>query len=100
MPNDNWSTVRERIDWNFMREVEGDWSTGYVPNPKGRHHSGVTIVNGYDLGGKTEADLDRLQLSESLKEKLRPYLGKAGPNGRDAQNALNTNLENFRTHLN
>lgn len=100
MPNDNWDAVKGRIDWDFMHEVEGDWSTGYVPNPAKKHHSGVTIVNGYDLGEKTEDDFKRMGLSEGLRQKLRPYMGKAGPQGSEAIKALNTNLNQFRDHLN
>jgi Bacterial toxin homologue of phage lysozyme, C-term len=93
----SWDAIKNSIDWDFMRSVEGDWLTGYVPNPKGPHHSGVTIVNGYDLGSKTERDLQRLGVSETIKDKLRPYLGKKG---KDAINSLNTNLERFRDSLN
>jgi lysozyme-like predicted toxin len=63
------------IDWDFIAEQEGAASQdAYVPNPEGSQ-SGVTVGTGVDLGARNSADLERLGLSEALRERLEPYLG-------------------------
>jgi hypothetical protein len=71
------------IDMQFLTQLEGSVSYGYVPTyrrgaRKGEAigQSGVTIGVGCDLGGRSEADLRRLGLPCDLVVKLRPYLGK------------------------
>lgn len=70
-----------RIDWNFIRGKEGDWSVGYVPNIKDRRgviKSGATILFGFDLGQHDLPELKELHLSAGLQSKLAPYLGAKG----------------------
>jgi len=75
-----------QIDWTFVagRETQLDKNgkpiyitEGYVPNPQ-KSKSGVTVGIGFDIGQRNEHDLDRLDLPEGLKEKLRPYLKLEG----------------------
>jgi len=70
-----------RIDWEFIRGKEGDWSVGYVPNIKDRRglvRSGTTILFGFDLGQHDLPELKSLHLSTALETKLQPYLQKRG----------------------
>lgn len=70
-----------RIDWNFIRGKEGDWSIGYVPNIRNRQgvvKSGTTILFGFDLGQHDLPELKQLHLSSRLELKLAPYLGVKG----------------------
>ncbi len=70
-------TLRQgpNIDWDFIAQQEGRAvQDGYVPNPEGSQ-SGVTVATGVDLGARDMDDLNRLGLSDALKEKLEPYLG-------------------------
>lgn len=64
------------IDWSFIRELEGFRTDVYVPQEEGKplDKSGPTVGSGVDLGQMSEADLDKLDISSSLKEKLKPYL--------------------------
>ncbi|WPB82091.1 pesticin C-terminus-like muramidase [Archangium violaceum] len=63
------------IDWDFIAEQEGAArQDAYVPDPEGSQ-SGVTVGTGVDLGARNSADLERLGLSEELRERLEPYLG-------------------------
>jgi hypothetical protein len=71
-----------RIDWDFIRGKEGDWSVGYVPNIKNRRgvvKSGTTVLFGFDLGQHDLPELKELHLSSGLESKLAPYLGAKGP---------------------
>jgi hypothetical protein len=69
---------RINIDFDFIAELEGGSLTkGYVPDPE-NSQSGVTIAVGFDLGARDLRDLQRLGLSESLIEILKPYLGYKG----------------------
>lgn len=77
------------VNWNFIAANEGPRTHGYVPldnNGEPYANSGVTIAIGFDLGGKTVADLKKLGLPHDLVTKLAPYLGKQG---QTAQNYLN-----------
>lgn len=74
------------IDWNFISVNEGGQIlVGYVPLISiGK--SGVTIATGYDLGQRTAAQIQKLALPQSLRDKLAPYGGlQLG----DAQTKLN-----------
>jgi type VI secretion system secreted protein VgrG len=64
-----------KVNWNFIRELEGFETTGYVPDA-GASSSGVTIGTGFDLGARQESDLDGLD--DDLKEALKPFLGFKG----------------------
>lgn len=87
-----------RIDWNFIRGREGDWSVGYVPNVQNRKgvvKSGTTILFGFDLGQHDLPELRELHLSSGLESKLAPYLGAKGTDAvmapqRRLEGALNT----------
>ena len=77
------------VDWNFIAAREGAMTNGYVPpdssgNPDA--NSGVTIAVGFDLGGRTIADLQSLGLASDLVATLTPYLGLKG---QAAQSCLN-----------
>ena len=65
------------VDWAFIREREGDKLDGYVPDAGGSS-SGVTIATGIDLGQRNAADIDRLDITDDLKKKLKPYCLKTG----------------------
>lgn len=70
---------RNKVDFDFIKDQEGFETRGYVPkDSKGNilGKSGVTIASGFDLGQKSLSDLEGL--SDSLIEKLTPYLGKKG----------------------
>lgn len=69
------------IDWTFIRQWEGSWLEGYVPNSptaKGTLASGVTVLAGFDLGQQSLATIDALPVSTALKARLRPYVGLRG----------------------
>ena len=65
------------VDFDFIKEQEGFETTVYVPRDedgkKALEKSGVTIASGFDLGKRSEKDLEGLP--ESIKNKLKPYLG-------------------------
>jgi len=63
-----------QIDHEFINKFEGVEKEGYVPDSKGSK-SGVTIANGFDLGARNENDLKILGFPETLRDKLKPYLG-------------------------
>lgn len=66
------------IDFSFIAHLEGGSATrGYVPDA-GNSCSGVTIATGFDLGQRQLADLQALDLPDTLAERLRPYLGLTG----------------------
>ncbi len=62
------------IDHEFIGLLEGSTKHGYVPNPE-TSQSGVTIATGFDLGARNIKDLMALGFSDSLINKLSPYLG-------------------------
>lgn len=62
------------IDYDFIGDLEGSTNTGYVPDPE-TSNSGVTVAVGFDLGARSEQDLNDLGLSSDLVDKLKPYLG-------------------------
>ena len=68
----------ENIDYSFLSELEGgSKTTGYVPAAS-VSKSGVTIATGFDLGQRSESDLESLKLDPLLIVKLQPYLGAKG----------------------
>jgi hypothetical protein len=67
--------MSNNIDFSFISSLEGGQQLkGYVP-ASGVSNSGVTVATGFDLGARNEADLKKLNLSISLINKLKPYLG-------------------------
>jgi|GEM_PF-1671772 len=88
LPAEESAAPNNAIDWDFIGELEGKAEqNGYVPNPEGSK-SGVTVGTGVDLGARDSDDLERLGLSESLQQKLQPYLGLRQ---QDAVDALEAN---------
>ncbi|QDE98954.1 pesticin C-terminus-like muramidase [Myxococcus xanthus] len=86
------------VDWDFIAEQEGRAvQDGYVPDATGSK-SGVTVGTGVDLGARDMNDLDRLGLSDALKTKLEPYLGKQGQDAADflAENPLNLTADEVK----
>ena len=74
------------IDFNFIRELEGFSSSGYVPEDQpGGVESGVTIGTGIDLGSKSLKGVQKAGVSKEVLKLLRPYIGKRG---REAANLL------------
>ena len=65
------------VDWAFIRAREGDKLDGYVPDAQGSS-SGVTIATGIDLGQRGASDIDKLDITDDLKKKLKPYCLKTG----------------------
>jgi hypothetical protein len=66
------------IMFEFLRDVEGFETSGYVPEDEQGNpieNSGVTIATGLDLGQQDEDSLRRMGLSEELISIFRPYLG-------------------------
>ena len=77
--------MADKIDFEFLSNLEGGCQTvGYVP-AAGLSKSGVTIATGFDLGQRSESDLKTLGIYSGLIEKLKPYLGIRGA---DAQKSL------------
>lgn len=61
------------IDFKFISKLEGGSQlTGYVP-AAAKSKSGVTIATGFDLGARSKADIDKLNITAALKKKLKPY---------------------------
>ncbi|HKX64136.1 MAG TPA: pesticin C-terminus-like muramidase [Rhizomicrobium sp.] len=93
--NNNAAALPAGVDWGFINEREGVLTTGNVPKDK-QHHpfakSGVTIASGFDLGGRTAADLRRLGLSDDLVTSLTPYLGLRGQAAQDYLTAHPLNI--------
>jgi len=69
--------LKEQVDIDFIKSLEGSSLVGYVPKEKGTPlgGSGVTVASGFDLGQRNEQDLRLLGLRPQLIAKLRPYLG-------------------------
>lgn len=66
--------VYERIDFEFICQLEGYSLKGYVPDPE-HSRSGVTIASGFDLGQRSAAELKSMFPPE-LANRLMPYVGK------------------------
>ncbi len=75
MPLLRHAVRRLAIDWSFISSEEGGQQLdAYVPLPD-TSQSGVTIGTGFDIGQRTEAEIDQLDVPERLKQKLKPYCG-------------------------
>ena len=67
------SARQPAIDWTFISSEEGGQQLhGYVPMPD-TSQSGVTVGTGVDIGQRTEAEIDQLDLPARLKRKLKPF---------------------------
>lgn len=73
------------IDWKFIADLEGGLQlNGYVPAAS-TSNSGVTIATGVDLGARTLKEIGKWPVTDDLKIKLAPYVGRKG---QDALNLL------------
>lgn len=72
------------VDTDFIGRQEGFRLDAYVPDPL-FSSSGVTVGTGVDVGQRSAADIQALDIPETLKQKLIPY---AGLKGLDAVNFL------------
>lgn len=69
------TTTEPDVDWSFISDREGGQALeGYVPAAD-VSKSGVTVGTGFDIGQRTEADIDAMDIPDTLKEKLKPYAG-------------------------
>jgi WXG100 family type VII secretion target len=69
------TTTEPDVDWDFISDREGGQALdGYVPAAD-VSKSGVTVGTGFDIGQRTEADIDAMDIPDTLKEKLKPYAG-------------------------
>ena len=74
--------IKNKIDWEFISELEGNKLSGYVPDPA-HSKSGVTIASGFDLGCRASEEL--IDEFGMLGCHLANY---AGLKGYDAEEAL------------
>ncbi|MDQ3303271.1 MAG: pesticin C-terminus-like muramidase [Actinomycetota bacterium] len=72
------------VDSGFIGRQEGFRLDAYVPDPL-FSMSGVTVGTGVDIGQRSVADIQALDIPEGLKQKLIPY---AGLKRQDAVNFL------------
>lgn len=103
------------IDLDFLGELEGYETKGYVPG-KGKK-SGVTIGIGIDLGQQSEKGLLDAGLTPDTVRKLKPYLGLKGDSARAklkkhplvlddettkyiTRNVINDNIDKLREKFN
>lgn len=75
------SEPQELVRFDFLEQVEGLETAGYVPTeddgtPLGQ--SGPTIASGFDLGQHSLQDLRAMGMPSHLVGKLKPYLGVQG----------------------
>lgn len=69
------TTTEPDVDWDFISDREGGQALeGYVPAAD-VSKSGVTVGTGFDIGQRTEADIEAMDIPDTLKEKLKPYAG-------------------------
>jgi hypothetical protein len=65
----------DKIDWDLISEFEGKGiNTGYVPS----ENSGVTIGTGVDLKEKNEDYFKKINVSESIIDKVKPFFTLKG----------------------
>ncbi len=65
----------DKIDWDLISEFEGKGiNTGYVPS----ENSGVTIGTGVDLKEKNEEYFKKINVSESIIDKVKPFFTLKG----------------------
>lgn len=65
------------IDTGFRGSQEGFRLNAYVPDPE-YSRSGVTVGMGVDIGQRSVAEIQALDIPEALKQKLIPYAGLVG----------------------
>jgi len=68
-----------RIDLKQISKWEGGQQlVAYIPSQRGTviGSSGVTVATGVDLGQMSEEEINALDISDTLKEKLTPYARK------------------------
>jgi hypothetical protein len=71
------------VDFDFISELEGGRKlSGYIPDAVGSK-SGVTVATGVDLGQRSESDIDKLDIPDELKDKLKPYTELTGKEAED-----------------
>ena len=72
------------IDFGQVSKLEGGQilSPDHVPDLTGSN-SGVTVGTGVDLGQMDDADIDALNISDTLKGKLKPYTELTGQEAED-----------------
>jgi len=81
------------IDWDKIGEKEGNlWTDGYIPILGSKQYtgkekpdkkltdkivgnSGVTIATGFDIGQHNQFELNKLDLPQAIKDKLKPFIG-------------------------
>ncbi len=61
------------IDFNFIKQLEGNTLHGYVPDPI-NSQSGVTIACGFDIGQRNADEINWV-FEPLLGKKLLPYVG-------------------------
>ncbi|MGD0193181.1 MAG: pesticin C-terminus-like muramidase [Rhizomicrobium sp.] len=86
----NAPSLPQGVDWAFVAAKEGARTNGYVPPDAQKRpdaNSGVTVAHGFDLGGRSVADLRALGLPDDLVQTLTPYLGLRGQAAQDYLNA-------------
>ncbi|MEZ5406357.1 MAG: pesticin C-terminus-like muramidase [Verrucomicrobiia bacterium] len=70
-----------QINWKFIWEKEGGVLTqSYIPAKT----SGVTVGPGFDIGQHTTGEIDKLNISDSLKTKLKSFAAYGPKHPRDA----------------
>jgi hypothetical protein len=67
------------VDNGFIGRQEGFRLDAHVPDPL-FSMSGVTVGTGVDVGQRSVADIQALDIPETLKQKLIPYAGLKGQN--------------------
>lgn len=75
MPKD---PVAIAVDWDFIETVEGFSLSGYVPTDRQGNvfgQSGVTVLNGLDLGQQSVYSLNLMNFTQKDIDLLTPYLG-------------------------
>ena len=73
--------MMSNVDWTVIDKYEIVTGFGYaIPKDE---KSGITVGLGFDLGQHSIRQIDKLPISEDLKEKLRPYTGLKGAAARN-----------------
>lgn len=85
MPGAETTVPPLAIDNDFLVQVEGFETDGYVPQQDGQAmgKSGVTIASGLDLGQHDQKSLRSMGIPEGTISKLTPYLGVKQQNAID-----------------
>ena len=75
------------VNWDFIRQLEGWESKGYVPRDRDKDDkvpSGVTIAAGFDIGQQSPYSITKFGFSKPLLDKVKPYAGLTGDKAREA----------------